>query len=221
MQQQMSEVVKAILGSVTPSSSPVDSAASSDEWVSPFRRFDTTVHPQAEVAQQATRDWVYAISTGQPRGLVLWSNGYGCGKTYLARLAEETLRVMLDKDGRRQRVSFLTAPDFFQDIKDCYAKDDPVAPLFNEWCRGHFILDDWGKQYVTDGGSEWSREQFFRLIDRLYERHGFLMTSNTRPDLIERQIGGAAWSRLLGMCGPEGVVDMSDVPDFRLTKAGF
>jgi DNA replication protein DnaC len=192
-----------------------------DEWQNPFDRFDISAHPKAERAHRAARDWVYAVSSGQPQGLLLWSSGYGTGKTMLAEAAAECLRVMRNLQGQPQRVSLLTAPEFFQIIKDCYATGAPVRPWFAEWTRGHFILDDWGKQYTTPTGDDWAREQFFQLINTVCQRHGFLLTSNVPPQTIESQMGGAAFSRLLGMCGPRGIVDLNGVPDYRLKRAGF
>jgi DNA replication protein DnaC len=82
-------------------------------------------------------------------------------------------------------------------------------------------MDDWGKQYTTGTGEQWAREQFFQIINTVSRRHGFLMTSNVAPEVIEPQIGGAAFSRLLGMCGPAGILDLNGVPDYRLRRAGF
>jgi len=213
-----------------PEASPAKSLESSAEsdWRNPFLDFDTAWHPAATRAHAAAREWVYQVSSGQSRGLLLWSeghghgSGYGSGKTTLARMALEVLRTMHDHRGLAQRACFINAADLFQDIKDTYSKNEPVAPLFDDWTRGHFILDDWGKQYVTANGAEWGREQFYRLINRVVERgHGFMLTSNCAPDQIEQQIGGASWSRLLGMCGPNGFLDLSAVPDYRLKLGGF
>lgn len=192
-----------------------------DEWANPFDRFDASVHPKSAAAHQATRDWVNGVSRGEARGLLLWSVGYGTGKTMLAECAVECLQVMRDHEGNPQRVAMLTAPEFFQAIKDAYSSDKPVGALFSDLCRGHFVMDDWGKQYTTESGQEWAREQFFMLINTVCRRHGFLMTSNVPPATIERQIGGAAFSRLMGMCGPKGILDMNGVPDYRLRRAGF
>lgn len=204
-----------------------DGSAEEAEWVNPFTLFDTTVHLDAARAHRAVRDWVYDASCGKPVGLVLWANsragqsGFGSGKTTLARMAFDVLREMRNHEGRAQRATFLNAADFFQDIKDAYSNSAPVGRLFDDWTRGHFILDDWGKQYTTVTGAEWAREQFYHLINKIHERHGLLITSNHSPEQIEQEIGGASWSRLLGMCGPKGLVDMSAVPDYRLYKAGF
>lgn len=158
---------------------------------------------------------------------MLWANesrqqgGYGCGKTHLAKCAHEFLRVVRDHKGNAQSPSFENVVDFLGDIKDAYAKNVPVSPLFDQWCRGPFILDDLGKGHVKPESLPWAREQFYRLIDRLCERNGFFLTSNLNPAEIENLIGGAAWSRLLGMCGPRGFIDMSAIPDYRLKKGGF
>jgi DNA replication protein DnaC len=191
------------------------------EWQNPFERFDTSVHPKAERAHAAAREWVWAVSNGEARGLVLWSSGYGAGKTMLAEMAAECLTVMRDHQGQAQKATLLTAPEFFQTIKDVYSTGDPVGPIFEKWCQGHFLLDDWGKHYTTTSGEEWAREQFFRLINTIYRQHGFMLTSNVAPEVIEQQIGGAAFSRLLGMCGPGGILDLNGVPDYRLKRAGF
>lgn len=205
-----------------------ESSAAEAEWHNPFLDFDTSWHPAAARAHAAVREWVYAVSSGQARGLVLWSDshsgesGYGSGKTTLARMAYAVLRIMRDHRGKAQRCQFLNVVDFYQDIKDAYSNNAPVGRLFDDWLRGHFILDDYGKQYTTVTGAEWAQEQFYRLVNGVYERGaGFLMTCNCAPEVIERQIGGASWSRLLGMCGPKGFVDMSAVPDFRLKQGGF
>lgn len=190
-------------------------------WRSPFLDFDTAVHPVAAAACAAVRQWVYDVSAGRPRGLVLWSTGFGCGKTTLARMAAQTLGVMRDHTGQAQQVTFMTAPDFFAHIRECYSTDTPVTQFLDRWGRGHFVLDDWGKQYVRTESSAWQVEQFFRLIERLNERRGFLMTSNLGPADIAAMIEGASWSRLLGMCGEAGFIDMSALPDYRLGRAGW
>lgn len=209
-------------------SSP-DNSAAAEPWVNPFDAFDTSWHPDATKAHAITRQWVYNVSAGlEPRGLILWANahkgrtGYGSGKTLLATMAFEVLKVMLNARQDRQRATMIGAADFFQRIKDAYATDEPVGPIFREWARGHFILDDWGKQYTTVTGAEWAREQTYKLINTLYESgNGLLITSNEDPATINNMVGGASFSRLLGLCGPGGMVDLSAVPDYRLKKGGF
>jgi DNA replication protein DnaC len=161
---------------------------------------------------------------------VLWSaadprkgtSGYGSGKTALARMAYECLSVMRDHQGQPQRATFLTAIDLFQMIKDGYSTDQAIGPIFDRWLRGHVLIDDWGRQYTTESGALWAMDQFFRLINGLYELgRGLLITSNLPPGQIEAQIGGASYSRLAGMCGPNGFIDMSGIPDYRLKQGGF
>ena len=202
----------------------------------PFDTFDRAVHPAAGAASDAVREWTYAAARGLGRGLVLWSEphtgpggetfGYGCGKTHLARAAFTYLRqcVWTDPDtglSRRWRVTFLNIVDFYAQLRDLYAKGQPEFPLFNDWASGHVILDDLGKEHVTTDSRPWAREKFYRLIDRIYESRALLLTSNLTPEQIETHLGGAAWSRLVGLCGERGFVNMSALPDYRLRRAGL
>lgn len=204
--------------------------AEASPWVSPFEAFDTAWHPDAARAQAAAREWVYGVSSGRRLALVLWAkanektgqSGYGTGKTLLAKMATECLAVMRNHLGQQQAVEMVNAADLFQAIKDSYSADTSTDSLFRRWTRGHLILDDWGKQYTTASGELWAREQFYRIINRIYEAgRGLMLTSNHAPGDIEAAIGGASWSRLMGMAGPGGFVDMSAVPDYRLKEGGF
>lgn len=213
---------------IRPNASPDDSqAVEAAPWENPFLAFNADHHPDATAAHAKARDWVYRVSSGERLGLVLWANGhrgqggYGSGKTLLATMAYEFLRVVRSSKGDPQRVHMMGAVDYFQRIKDAYATDEPIEPLYRQWQAGHFIMDDWGKQYTTVSGAEWARSEFYKLINRLYEGgHGLLITSNEAPAQIESMIGGASWSRLMGMCGPTGFVDLSAVPDYRLKQWG-
>ncbi len=217
-----------------PAPSPSDSRAKAEAAPNPFEGFDRTVHPAAALALDRAREWTYAAARGEPRGLVLWSAphtgpagesfGYGCGKTHLARAAFTLLRECFWTDpatglSRRWRVTMLNAVDFFGQLRDLYSRNQPEFPLFNDWSSGHVILDDLGKEHVTAEARPWAREKLYRLIDRLNESHALLLTSNLTPEQLESYLGGAAWSRLVGMCGERGFVNLSAVPDYRLRRA--
>lgn len=206
------------------------------QLANPFDAFDRNVHPRAHAASEAARQWTYAAAQGQARGLVLWSEahagphgetlGYGCGKTHLARAAYDYLRQCVRSDpetglNRRVRVTFLNMVDFYAQIRDLYAKNQPEYPLFNDWASGHVILDDLGKEHVSAEGRPWAREKLYRLLDRVYETRSLLLTSNLNPEQLESHLGGAAWSRLVGLCGEQGFINMSEIPDYRMRKAGI
>lgn len=194
------------------------------------------MHPAAQTAADAVREWAYGAARGEPRGLVLWSAphtgprgetfGYGCGKTHLARAAYAYVRQCQWTDPatgltRQWRISLLTAVEFFGMVRDLYTKNLPEYPLFNDWGSGHMILDDVGKEHVSAEARPWAREKLFRLIDRLNESRALLLTTNLTPEQLEAHVGGATWSRLAGMCGERGFVNLSAVPDFRLRRAGL
>jgi DNA replication protein DnaC len=198
-----------------------------------FAGFDLNL-PLFAKAHAAVREWAYAATRpGDEYALVLWSEesmvsgvvyGYGSGKTMLAKAAYAYLLTY--RDGRNRPVypaTFLKADDFLGAIKDLYATDKPEFPLFNQWGHTAVLLDDVGKEYVSDKSTEWATEKYYRLIDRLYEnKKPLLVTTNLPPERLQLKLGGAVWSRLLEMCrGTAGFVNLSGVPDFRLRKAGL
>jgi DNA replication protein DnaC len=176
-----------------------------------FVNFETRGDPTRERALMAVKTWARAALDKKPCGLVLWSNGYGAGKTMLARCAYDVLNYTYASG------QFITAPDFMDLIKGSYEDGSKVseAQLFREWRKQQFIIiDDFGKQYTRQEAQGWEFEKWFKLIDVMQER-ALLMTSNLNPQKIGERIGGAASSRLTGMCE---FVDMSALPDFRLVK---
>lgn len=191
------------------------------DYDGPLATFDRTVHPAAERAWTATKAWCYAVTRKEMAGLILWSSGYGVGKTHLARAAAAWVASCYDVDGLQQKATFLRTVDFFQTIKDCYATDQPVGGYLDALAVRPLILDDMGKEYFTASGAAWGREQFYRLIDRMYAREiGLFVTSNMAPVEIMERVGGAAWSRLIEMChGERGIISMDDIPDYRMKAA--
>lgn len=212
-----------------PAPPPSVSTAVSPPWRNPLDNYDKDFHPDFGRAHSAVRQWVYAVSEGQAKGLVLWSEentgpdgeklGYGCGKTHLAQLAYQFLREVSDWHGQSQRVVFLRTTDYLGVIRDCYDTHQPIVPYLNSLGAGHIILDDFGKEYIKAESLAWGQEQFYQLLDRLAERRGIFLTSNLRPSEIERRLGGASWSRLFGMCGEAGFINLSNIPDYRAHRA--
>lgn len=174
-----------------------------------FSSFDVEL-PAQRIARDATIQWVrdYVVEE-KPTALVLYSVKFGVGKTHLALCAKEALNYI------RRNGYFFTAPDLLEIIKASYS-DDTLSErdLFREWKRGWFILDDFGKQYST--GAEWEQEKWYKLLDGMYEKKPILITSNLDPKQMATRLGGAAWSRLVGMCGTDRFIDMNSLPDQRM-----
>ena len=189
-----------------PSDSPAEAKRLSDFFVS----FDIDM-PAQKIARDAVVQWCqdYTINN-KPGAIVLYSNKYGVGKTHLAKCAESVFRYLY-KGGQ-----FFTAPDFLEIIKASYSDDNKLneRDLFRQWRGGWFILDDFGKQYST--GAEWEQEKWFKLLDNLYEKQPLMITSNLDASKMAVRLGGAAWSRLVGLCGEDRFINMDNLPDRRL-----
>ena len=173
-----------------------------------FASFEANSNTQ-RLALAAVIDWTKQTANGECAGLVLWSTRYGVGKTHLARCAHEAL------GWAGKRGTFATAPDWLENIKATYNDGGGTErDLFRQWEGGYFAMDDYGKQYQA-GSGEWAQEKFFKLMDKCYGRQSLMITSNSKPDEMRLSLGGAAWSRLYGMCHDAGFVNMSDLPDWR------
>ena len=201
----------------TPSDSVIDSVVELD----PFDTYNASVHPDAANALRVVKDWTRYAYRGQPRGLLLWSQGYGCGKSHLARCAYLALSAIPQKTEwgiKHRSAQIIRATDFFTAITDCYAKDEPIKPYLNELLRNAALIVD---DYKTDGykNIEWTQEQFFKLLDRLCESKPLLITTNLNPEQFQVAIGGRNWSRFYGMTGDKGIINMSKIPDYRKRKA--
>ena len=182
-----------------------------------FDGFDLSWHKQCKRAQQKVYKWLETAAAGKAAGIVLWSKNYGCGKTHLARAAYVALgAVPTPPWGMRKHGVFINSDQFFQSIRDSYDAGSPTN-LFKEWVNApYFIMDDFGKEYAAN--LDWAREQFYKLLNKIYEEKCLLLTSNLTPGELAGRIGGASMSRLIGMCGREGFVDMSTIPDYRVKR---
>lgn len=184
--------------------------------------FDTSVHPDAARVVKAVKDWAYDTARGEQRGLVLYSTGFGAGKTHLARRAAEYVASWQVADDlgviTHKRVTLFNAVEFFGQIKDAYAENKPIGRLFDVWAGAPLVMDDLGKSYTRDGSEGWAQEQLYRVIDRIHTGgYSIFITSNLAPAEMERVVGGAAWSRVMGICGRPGtIIDLSSWPDYRV-----
>jgi hypothetical protein len=203
-------------------SAPKPKNFSSDSPIAdPFVGFDVSVHPHAPFVLARVREFVRRAVRGEPCGLVLWSQFYGCGKTHLARAAERALSAIPKPTtwgGTTVSAHFLKVSQFFTAITDCYAKDEPVQPYITMLAKyPALIMDD----YEIDGfkNIEWTQRQFNMLLDRIYESTPLMLTTNLSPENLIAAIGGRNWDRLHQMTGDDGIVDMTAIPSYRTRKA--
>lgn len=149
-------------------------------------------------------------------------SGYGVGKSHLALAAVQFLSSCFWTDRLgikiRRKPVFLNAVDMLRQIKDSWnVQGKTVDSLFRGWTDDALILDDYGKQYVKGESAGWGAEQFYTLIDGLYQGgQSLLITSNLTPTEMESSLGGASMSRLYELTqGDAGWINMSALPDWR------
>jgi chromosomal replication initiation ATPase DnaA len=198
---------------------------------SPFAPFNASVHRQAAIALEAVKHWTRDAVSGNGRGLVLWasaeakapegekSNGYGNGKTLLAKCAANALYATLkDKNDLPDRTGiFTTSEAFMAAVKASFDNHDTLY-LFRQYRSARFlIIDDFGTEYAKE--LAWLQEQFYKLLNHAYDAHQpFMLTSNMTPAAMLDRLGGKNWSRLRGMVGESGFINMSHIPDQRKGK---
>lgn len=123
--------------------------------------------------------------------LILWSEGYGTGKTHLA---VATLDRWIEEGGNGR---FCHLPSFLRRIRGTFGpepKESEDAVLRDIENTGLLVLDDLGKEKH----SEWQQMTIYTLIDHRYIRRlPMVITMNLKPAELEGRIGSASVSRLL------------------------
>ncbi len=176
----------------------------------------------------AVKSWAEGFSIEAARGyssLVLWSEGYGQGKTHLAVAA---CNIIIDSwDGDPEHavcpIRFESGPGLVRRIRATYniPPDQPyheTEEMVYSRLRGVklLVLDDVGKEKP----SAHTREVYFYIIDeRLKWGLPLLITSNLPlegQNSLEELMGPATVSRLIGMC--QGNCFQLKGDDFRRRK---
>lgn len=149
------------------------------------------------------------------KGLTL-AGPFGCGKTFLCRVA---LRLIIGHKTTDCRA--VTVPDLLQMYRDSYGKaaDDygalSSAQIFDRYAGcAVLLLDDLGAERASPGdGGEWAREQIFRVVNHRHEaKLTTLVTTNLSREQVEQEKhGGRIASRLLA----RSPYILMDGPDYR------
>lgn len=96
------------------------------------------------------------------KGIYLWSEVKGSGKTMLAAaLANELINK------HKRFVKFATSLDILDEIKATYNKDseENESELLNDFVlTDFFVIDDFG----TERASEWAGEKFYQIVNKRY-----------------------------------------------------
>jgi len=174
-----------------------------------FANFDRRFQ---RVVFHAVKKWAEGFSVNVARGypsFVLWSQGYGQGKTHLAVAACNLIIDSWDGDPEDAicPIRFESGPGLVRRVRATY-NIPPGQPyheteemVYNQLRDVRLlVLDDVGKEKA----SAHTREVYFFILDeRMKAGLPVFITSNLPidgPDSLEDLMGGATVSRLIGMC---------------------
>jgi len=182
--------------------SPLHSEASLEEFVTDL--------PHQVRGKAAVEGFLSEMRRGHPLALVLWSQGYGTGKTHLASaIANEARR-------RGWIVESWLMPEFLSKVRASYDRDSEYDEysIVRQATGAHLlVLDDLGKEHVVT--KAWYQEKVYRIVNARYQRGPLVITTNTDIADLAKRIGGAAFSRLWEMTAHgQRIVDMRG-PDWR------
>lgn len=106
------------------------------------------------------------------KGIYLWSETKGSGKTMLAAAISNELIA------KKKMVKFATSMDILDEIKATYNKgsEESESTLLNDLVNVQFlVIDDFG----TERASEWAGEKFYQIINKRYlNKRVTIYTSN-------------------------------------------
>lgn len=118
----------------------------------------------------------------QPRGWLLFSGGYGCGKTHLAAA------ITNQRLDQGQAAIFVVVPDLLDHLRMTYGPDSEVRydELFNEVrTTSLLVLDDLGVQNATP----WVQEKLFQILNHRYNsRLPTVLTTNQRLEDLDQRL---------------------------------
>jgi len=167
--------------------------------------------PHQERGKTAATLFAKQMRRGKPSALVLWSSGYGTGKTHLASAIANIAR------GTGWIVESLLMPEFLTQIRASYNNDagyDEYSLLRQAGMSDLLVLDELGLEHVAQAG--WYQEKAYHLVNARYQRGPLVITTNKSITDLSSWIGGAAFSRLWEMTGRgQHIVDMCG-PDWRM-----
>lgn len=169
------------------------------------RTFKGFEHARFPEAFELVQSFAENFEQNKGEGIFLTGNP-GTGKTHLAAAAANYIITTFGIP-----VKFGSFAELLEGIKNSFGGNEDVGrelidvPLL--------VIDDLGKERQ----SEWSRSVLYRVINGRYENYSpVIITTNEPPEIVERNIGEATFSRIFEMC--DGV--SMNGKDYRMKKLG-
>lgn len=164
------------------------------------KTFDTFVSlPQVAPLAQACMDYA-----SDPKGWLLLSGPYGCGKSHLAAAIAHAVV------GSGKSAMFFVVPDLFDALRETFdgQQGESFQQRFDRIRNVPLlVLDDAGTEHLTS----WAKEKHFQLVNHRYNRE--LPTVFTTNEDIKRFDGRIA-SRLADVALVEHL-DFTGIVDYR------
>ena len=138
----------------------------------------------------------------------------GAGKTVMAVFVMRILLRESNTEGNKNICKFISYPEFVFTMQSNFENAELWIKKISLY-RGCLILDDFGGERLTD---------FARLVSYLIINHReqynlqTIITSNYTLNEIDIMIDRRISSRIAGMCGKEGIIELSG--DKRLIHTG-
>ncbi len=162
-------------------------------------RFES-YRPQNEsqaLALKIARGHIRKMSGNGHCGFWLWSHGYGVGKTHLL------VSALWEAARLGHTIAFYDEPGLLSAIRDTYNGNDKSDKSIIEQAKSAHVfgMDDLGRGYVRAQSIEWYQDIMYQILNERYNvSRPTLVTSNMSPDRLGQRLGGAAYSRLCGLC---------------------
>jgi DNA replication protein DnaC len=156
--------------------------------------FATLEEHQAPEAFRISRLYADQGEYEGKKGLLLMGRP-GRGKS---SLAVAVLRQVVERTQGLYSVRFWNISQGLDQLRERFRQEEGAGEDLRELLYHRLVvLDDWGKQRMT----EWVAEQFYRLIDGLWaEQKAVVLTTNLSLDTLGERFEEALLSRVLGMC---------------------
>lgn len=164
------------------------------------------------IAYGIVSEWLDGFPHTQGESVLLWSSGYGTGKTHLARGIQRTIIM------GGGTASFYLVADMLAAIRATYGSNGgkSESDIIGAMQQSQLLIwDDLGKEYVREASMPWFHNIVFQVVDARHRAgRSMVVTSNVRPKALPALIGGASASRLMEMVGGR-IADMTG-PDWRM-----